>query len=180
VTAAAQPGGSGPRGPALDGGRLLAGVGALALLISLFLNWWVPDENAFGAEDGGAGVSAWNVFELIDILLALLAVATIALAAEAATRPGRERLPALVGDAAGPAALVLVVVSLVNEPPLLTLGTGADPGAGAWVALAGAIVMTIGSLLRHARISVTVSPRERSASETETRPLAEQPRRPPP
>ncbi len=38
--------------------------------------------------------------------------------------------------------------------------------------------MTIGGLLRHARISISVTPRERPASETETRPMAEEPRRP--
>ena len=49
---------------------------------------------------------------------------------------------------------------------------------GAWVALAGAVVMTIGGLLRHARISITVTPRERPTAEAETRALAEEPRRP--
>ena len=175
--ATAEPAHDARRRQPLDGGRLLAGLGALALLIALFLNWWVPGDE-FGGESSEAGISGWNVFELVDILLALLALVTIAMAVEAAARPGHPRLPSLLGDAAGPAALVLVVVSLVNKPPLLILSTGSDPGTGAWLALGGAIVMTIGGLLRHARISISVTPRERPASGTETRTMAEEPRRP--
>jgi hypothetical protein len=42
--------------PALDGGRLLAGVGALALLIGLFIDWYTVGAGA------GASATAWAGF----------------------------------------------------------------------------------------------------------------------
>jgi hypothetical protein len=168
------------RGQALDGGRLLAGLGALVLLVSLFLDWYGPPDNGLGGSPGD-GITAWTAFELVDILLAALALATIAWAIEGVVRPGRSLVAPGVASAAGPVALTLVVISIVNEPPLLAT-FGAELDAGVWVALGGALVMTVGGLLRFARISISVTPRERAAPgsadpDTETRPLTEDPRR---
>ncbi len=182
MTAPTQPDPHARRRQSLDGGRLLAGLGALALLVSLFLDWWGPSAAVGDFEGSDGGITAWNVFELIDILLAALALAVLGFAIEGFVRPGSSRLPAALAAAAGPIALVLIVVSLVNEPLLLKF-SDAGLEAGAWLALGGAVVMTIGSLLRYARISINVTPRERTtrepAPETETRPLSEEPRRPP-
>lgn len=161
VATQAPSGASGAR--ALDGGRVLAGLGAVALLISLFLDWYGRSQD-FGFDEGprDTGISAWTAFELTDILLAALALAVLAWVVEGIVRPGRTRLPARLGTIAGPAALVLVLVSIINEPPVLSVF---DPTreVGAWVALAGALLMTIGALLRLARISLVVSPRDRDA-----------------
>lgn len=184
------------RGQALDGGRLLAGLGALALLVSLFIDWYgTPDAppGEFSLEFD-AGLTAWGAFELVDILLAALALATIAWAIEGIARPNKARIPDALGIVAGPVALVLIVVSIIDDPPLVA-NFGTELEAGVWVALAGAVVMTIGALLRFARISISVSPRERAGAdgataaeptareprytETETRPLSEERRRPP-
>ena len=45
-----------------DAGNALVAVGAVVLLVSLFLDW-------FGPPDGGTGVSAWTTFEVLDLLL---------------------------------------------------------------------------------------------------------------
>lgn len=52
-------------------GPVLAAVAALLLLVSLFLDWYEP------------GFSAWTVFEFLDLLLAVLALASIGIAAQA-------------------------------------------------------------------------------------------------
>ena len=137
----------------LDAGKLLVAVGAVALLVSLFLDW-------FGAEDRFAfddGSSAWTVFEIVDLLLAALAVAAIFAAVEGLIRPGRARVPDALARIAGPAALVLVIAALLNHPPA---AIGQSIEEGGWIALAAALLMTIGALLGFARIALVVAPRE--------------------
>lgn len=144
----------------LEGGKLLAGLGALLLLVSLFLDWYGAPR--VGGTDGGDfGASAWTAFELVDLLLAALALATIAWAVAAFVRPGHDLLPARAGAVAGLVALVLVAVSIVNEPPLFFL---ADPSReiGIWLAFAGAVLITVGALLTTARISLVIARREAS------------------
>jgi hypothetical protein len=103
-------------GPAVDAGRLVIALGALALLASLFLDWMPP---------------------------ALLWFA-------------------------GPFALLVVLVAIINPPPLVS---GIDPTleAGIWVALGGALVMTIGVAVSMLRVSVVVGGRERSRAGAEPR-----------
>jgi hypothetical protein len=143
-----------PRTPArLDAGSVVAALGGVLLLISLFLNW-------YGAVDGDEGVSAWNSFELVDILLALLALTAIL--APLAHLPGDRAprvAPALI-SAAGPIALALVVISIIDTPPILLYVPDSDLETGAWLALAASALMTIGSLLGRVRISFVVASRE--------------------
>jgi hypothetical protein len=131
---------------------LLAGLGALVLLVSLFLDW-------YGDPDGDGGRTAWGSFELVDILLAALALVAIY---ELVRRiSDRRRWPdaGALARLAGPVALVLVVVSLIDEPPLFAL-VDPDREVGIWLALAGGLLMTIGSLLTRVRVSFVVSDRE--------------------
>lgn len=195
ATAHPAAGASSPR--SLDAGRLLAGIGALALLISLFLDWYGQSQAFVVGEENArdAGISAWTSFELVDILLAALALATIAWVIEGVvSRTGGPLLPARFASLAGPVAFALVLVSIVNEPPQLSF-LDPDREAGVWVALVGAALITIGALLRVARISLVVAARDRGSEdrgfaagppasdsypETETRPLTEDPTRRPP
>ncbi len=137
---------------------MLVAVGAAVLLISLFFDWF-----GVGAPNGGA-VTAWTAFELLDVVLALLAIAVIcAVLAQALPQAGR--LPALAGspvaELAGPVALVLIVVSMLNEPPLLqAVAPEIELEVGIWLALTGAALMTIGSLLTRMQISLVMNPRE--------------------
>lgn len=120
----------------VDGGPLLQGIGGLLLVLSLFLDWYEP------------GLSGFEAFEIIDLLLLGLGLASMALAA------GRDegtlgRRAALIAGA----ALVLVVSQLVQHPPA---SLGADPDTGAWLGLAGAIAMGAGAALTVARFSVRI------------------------
>lgn len=138
-----------------DGGRLLIGIGALALLVSLFMDWY--QDTGFD----GFGVSAWTTFEIVDILLAGLALAAILAAVTTALpRTSLPSPPAWTLILAGPVALVLVAVSLIDRPPA---ARGASLEPGAWVALAAAILMALGAFLAVARISLVVSVSERGA-----------------
>jgi hypothetical protein len=144
----------------INAGQILVVVGAVALFVGLFLNWY---EGTFGGEDA---LSAWTAFELLDIVLAGLALVALA-AAVPILREGRpatlissRSLPWL-----GLAAFVLVAVTLLNDPP------GArDRGleVGAWIGLAGAAILAVGGLLSFARVSLVVGIRPADAEPTET------------
>jgi hypothetical protein len=134
---------------------LLGGLGALLLLVSLFLDW-------YGDPDDNAAISAWSSFELLDVVLAALALAVLY---EVARVVADRRWTTAAGFArfAGPVALVLVVVSMIDEPPIAFF---IDPEleVGIWIAFAGALLMTLGALLTRFRISFVVSGREPAAT----------------
>jgi hypothetical protein len=146
----------------LNIGHVVSALGAVLLLASLFVDWYEP------------GVSAWTVFEIVDVLLAAIAIAALLAFADEVT--GRRVSPVNADTGLvvlGMAALVLVVVSIVNNPPAVI---GQSEDVGAWLGLAGALGIVAGGLLTSRRISIVIStaPRERApaahGSEDETRP----------
>jgi hypothetical protein len=133
----------------MSAGTLLAALGALALLVSLFLDWYEP------------GLSAGTVFEIVDVLLAVIAfLVLLAAVGEASGRHLGVETDRLL-PLAGIGALLLVLVSIVNNPPA---AQGLDKAVGAWIGLAGAILIGIGAFLALRRISIVIStrPRERT------------------
>ncbi|HWV87391.1 MAG TPA: hypothetical protein VNZ62_18215 [Capillimicrobium sp.] len=124
----------------------LVAIGAIAVLVSLFLDWYEP------------GLAAWDAFEVVDWLLLALAVAALALAGSAATRaagPGAAgtRLAWICGIVA-----FLVIAQILDPPPAVR---GADRAIGAWIALGGSALMVAGAVLAIAQISVTIDVSER-------------------
>jgi hypothetical protein len=124
-----------------DLGRAVLVAGAALLFISLFLEWYDTGQNG------------WEVFEALDLVLAGLAAAGIAVA----VRP--DLLPPSAAWAVPLAAVVIVVVQLIDAPPAAS--PGASPSSGAWVALAAGLLMAAGSSLSLTSISVTVQVRDR-------------------
>lgn len=128
----------------INGGQALVAIGALALIVSLFLNWYEP------------GRSAWTVFEVWDVVLAAIGLAALASVLSLRRTDVRDEhivperwLPALAA-----AALVIVVVSLINHPPA---AQHRSPEVGAWLALAATILLAAGAILSRAHISLVVS-----------------------
>jgi len=126
----------------IDAGSGLVAVGAAVLLVSLFLDWYEP------------GLNAWSAFEIVDLALAVLAVAAVV---GAAGTPGPGAAMVRWGPLVSLAAFVLVVAQIIDLPP------GVDGGreSGAWLALAATLAMGVGSALAVASISVTVDVRGR-------------------
>jgi hypothetical protein len=144
----------------LDGGLLLIALGAAGLAVSLFLDWYGV---AFGQN-----ISAWTAFEIVDLILAVLAIAALVAVAERLFVHGRPRLlPAWVNLVCGPLALLIVCVELIDEPPAAG-GSAATIEAGAWIAFAAAAVMTVGALLSQMRVSLVVRRREAAAAQPST------------
>jgi hypothetical protein len=138
----------------LDISSLLAALGGLLLFVSLFLHWYQP------------ALTAWTVFEVWDLVLAVLAVAAVwvAVASVVWEAPLNERALSLVGGG----AFVIVVSQIVNHPPA---AQGASPQIGAWLGLIGSALMAAAGALSFSGVSLSVSysgaPRRRVRPDTE-------------
>jgi hypothetical protein len=128
----------------IDLGPSLAALGAVLLLVSLFLSWYQPE------------LTGWDAFETLDLVLAALAVLVLVVLAERFGWEGPVRDTVL--PVVGLAALLIVVSQLVNKPPAART---ADLDTGAWLALAGAALMLAGGVAAVARVSVAVTLREK-------------------
>jgi hypothetical protein len=145
-------------------GPLVASVGAVLLIVSLFLDWY---------ED----ISGFTVFEFLDLLLTGLAVVMLVSLADAIglVRSGmRSGVPLVVAAL----ALVIVLTQVVNDPPAVAAQDGNDQDIGIWLALGGAALMVAGAVLSTARIAIAVEPRERGGARVVTG-SEEPPPRPP-
>jgi hypothetical protein len=136
-----------PRRPQVPVGPLIASVGAVVVIVSLFLDWY--DE-----------ISGFTVFEFIDLLLVMLSLATIAsLAGDLGlVRPTPSRGVSL---AVAIFTVFVVASQIVNDPPAVAGHIGPGKDVGIWLALGGAGLMVVGAVLGYARISLAVESRER-------------------
>jgi len=145
----------------INGGLALAALGALVLLVSLFLTWYEPSRDA------------WTVFELNDLILAALGVLVLVISGLDLIGPLRLREKPDWGlISAGVGALIIVVATLIQPPPSAPHGT---PQLGAWLAFGGAVAITLGGLLFWARVSVVITPRSRERDRAEEEYAEEQP-----
>lgn len=135
-------------------GPLVATTGGLLLVVSLFLDWYET-------------LTGWTVFEIVDLVLAGLALWTAFSLAGGfgIAKAGFNPTAALVGSIL---ALVIVVTQIVNDPPAVAGGGGPDKEIGLWLALGGAGLMVAGAVLAATHISLAVEARPR-----DTRPPGE-------
>jgi hypothetical protein len=125
-----------------DAGTGLVAIGAVLLLVSLFIDWYKP------------GGDAWAVFETLDLALAAAAICGLMAVAPRFGTGGLGRALPLITAA----ALATVIVQLLDPPPA---AREADIATGGWLALAATAIMAGGALLGAASISVTVDVRGR-------------------
>jgi hypothetical protein len=126
-------------------GPLVAAIGAVLLIVSLFLDWYTD-------------ITGFTVFEFLDLLLVLLALATIAsLADRLGVWAGPRPTPG-VSLAVAIFTVFVVASQVINDPPAVA-GGGADRDIGIWLALGGSLLMMAGAVLAYARISLSVEER---------------------
>lgn len=107
-------------------------LGSALLFVSLFLKWYDP------------GTDAWTAFELLDLVLAGAVIFAFSAAGPALLRP-RWPAQARALPVVGAAAALIVVSQIINPPPAIPGDAGLRMGA--WLALAGTIVLTVGGVL---------------------------------
>jgi hypothetical protein len=116
----------------LRSGELIALAGATCLIVSLVLPWY----------DNGGKLTAWDTFGVAVALLILAAAGALTLVAATVT----ERTAAIPVAAGvwstlfGIVAVVAAIVRLLERPDHAT-----ELCSGAWLALAGALLVLIGS-----------------------------------
>ena len=108
-------------------GPLIAAIGAVMLLVSLFLNWY-------------EGLTAFTVFELVDIVLVVCALLIVL---QLAGGMGLMKPPA-----SPVVSLLVALFALGDVLPHLRL------------AVAGTVLMATGAFLATANISLSIEPRE--------------------
>jgi hypothetical protein len=123
-----------------DVGTGLVALGAVLLLVSLFVDWFDPSGDA------------WAVFELTDLVLVGCAICGLVAIVPRYAGLGRA-IPVIAY-----AALAIVAVQLIDPPPA---ARGDTLEAGAWLALAATALMAAGATMSAASISVTVDVRGR-------------------
>jgi hypothetical protein len=130
----------------LTTGDMIAGVGGIVLLISLFLPWYgvSVDVAGFSASESGSG---WEALGFIDILLFVISVAAIGIVAARAAGALPADIPApviLLG--LGALAVLLVLFRIIDIPVEGDLPDGVDLSrkVGIFIALIGAAAMTYG------------------------------------
>jgi hypothetical protein len=121
-------------------GPILVALGALVLLVSLFLDW-------YGA------LTAWEAFEVVEVLLGSLAVAALVIAV-GQLMPDLEYIERRWLPAVVLAVAVLVAAEIVDPPPA---AGGEEPATGAWLAFGAALVMFLGAVLTFGRVRFAVS-----------------------
>jgi hypothetical protein len=125
----------------LEAGPLLVTLGAVLLLVSLFLSWYTGE------------VTAWEAFEVWDLVLFVLALASIAAGLGLTTQDvdlvDRRFLPV------GVATIAVIVASQIIDPP--PAAPGLDPDTGSWLALGGALLMSLGALLTFGRVHLALT-----------------------
>jgi hypothetical protein len=102
-------------------GDLVAGLGGVALLIVMFLDWYAAGGSArFQGQDINIslGFNAWQAFSVTDLILALTALSGIALAVLTASRrsPALPVAAGVITSTLGALATLLVFYRILNQP----------------------------------------------------------------
>jgi hypothetical protein len=102
-------------------GDLIAGLGGVALLIVMFLDWYSAGGSArFQGQDINIslGFNAWQAFSVTDLILALTALSGIALAVLTASRrsPALPVAASVITSTLGALATLLVFYRILNQP----------------------------------------------------------------
>ena len=125
----------------LRAGEWLAAAGGILLIVSLLLPWYdtgIPTRTGF--DTTRVTVTGFEALSVIDILLALLALLALALPALQATQdaPNKPVGAAVMTVVFGAIGVLLVVFRLIDAP-----ADGFEVTAGAWVALAATVLITV-------------------------------------
>jgi hypothetical protein len=136
-------------------GDVVAGIGGVILLVSLWLHWYGFDPSGLVKTIGASGTvqlntfsdgpafSAWQAFSILDIVLAVIALVAIGVPVLTATTksPAKPVAFAVTGTVLSALAVLLILYRIANQPGSNAL-VAVKPGA--WIGLAGALIAAVG------------------------------------
>jgi hypothetical protein len=127
----------------LRAGEWVTGLAGAALLVALFLPWY---------DEGAAGPNAWETLAIVDVILAIVGVAAIALVFVTATQPA-PAVPIAMDAFLTLAGMVALVLMLIEVAGLPGGAEGREPGL--WLALAASLLICVGAAfaMRDERLS---------------------------
>jgi hypothetical protein len=139
-------------------GQMIAGVGGVVLLISLFLDWVSGISLQVGATTvGTGGANAFDVFSGMDIIMLIVAVLAIVWAVSGAVGMA---LPASTGWVVALLGVVIVGWALGWDLE------NSNAGIGAWLGLVAAVAIAWGAFAASTRPAVTSSAPARESTPT--------------
>jgi len=124
---------------------MVAGVSAVVLFIVMFFPWYQVEVDRFASDS----VSAWQVFDFIDILLLLVVLVAVGVAVARAAGALPAQLPAppgMIVAGAGALAVVLILVRIISipGPDVDAAGIDVDRQVGIFLGLLAAAGITFG------------------------------------
>jgi hypothetical protein len=133
----------------LGTGERLAGASGILLFIFMFFDW-------YGVKGVPGGVSAWQAFSFIDIILLITAICAVGLALIAATQSemGLPVAASTIVAGIGILAVVLVLIKLIDPPGsgsvttvLGTVNVDVTRKIGVWLGLLASIGVAVGGYM---------------------------------
>jgi hypothetical protein len=119
---------------------VLALAGAILMPLSLSLDWYHVDTG-----DSNFDLTGWNAFEFADfVLVAAGAVTLVSVLGMQRTAHPAERSLVTVGAA----TVGVVLIEMIDKPPLLGFGLHSSLRAGAFLGLSGAILVLLAGALQ--------------------------------
>jgi hypothetical protein len=142
---------------------LVSGIGAIVLLVSVFLNWYSATVSVSGGLAGFGGRSAsasgWDTTDVAKLVALLALVAIAAWAIELFVPDVTLPVPAwMIAGGAGALAVLLVLFRIISKPhgahstsislPNVQIHVDVGTSFGIWLALVAAIATVAGAYLR--------------------------------
>lgn len=139
-------------------GDWVMGIGGIAVLVVMFLDWYEPalsdgGGNGFTAyapiESADIGLNAWESFAVIDVILAFAALSAVVSFVLTAFQPTAALPLAFSSLASLPCALSLILVAIrLIWPPDISTGEDIETArlTGAWLGLVATTLLTGGCL----------------------------------
>lgn len=146
-------------------GEVVAAIGGVALLAVMFLDWY--------RTGGGApeGLSAWQAFGVLDVILALIGLLALLPAVLGATRrsPALPIAASVITSALAILAVLLVLYRILDQPGPNEL---VETGLGAFLGFVSLLAIAAGSWSAMSHDDAPLSERDLVAVETRPAPPA--------
>lgn len=131
-------------------GEWIAAIGAVALFVLMFFDWYDVSAGSGRLVGVGGSVDAWEAFSVLDLYLLLTVMVAVGLAVAQATQrtPALPLATAVIATVLAALAFLLILLRLLDTPGLgLPAGIDVTPTLWAWLSLPLTGVIAYGGFL---------------------------------